>query len=102
MNQYEQYMRLDSYGGALLGVALTNYATGKTDVLKKIIAFLPGGTLGLIALNGAGGLAVMNLMGGVELNAQSGIVAAVTALAYNIGKSMLSTDMQATLDGTKQ
>lgn len=100
--QYEEMMRLNSGGGALLGVALTNYAAGQLGFLKTVISVFPGSSLGFIAVNAAGGVAVMNLIGGAPLDERTVAVAGVAAVAYRVAVGMLSTDMQNKLNGSNQ
>jgi len=101
MGDYMEHLQLATGGGALIGVAVTNYLAGSTGVIKKLLAMLPAGNAGLILLNGAGGVAVMNLAGGAPLDARTVMYGAGAAVVYHVAVGMLSADMQATLNGTK-
>jgi len=96
---YQKFLQLNSVGGAALGVALAHYAAGKLGFLETLIKWIPGGPFGLMAADGAGGLAIMYAMGGAPLDANSVIVAGGTAVAMNMILGMLPADLQNKLSG---
>lgn len=93
------YSGLDSAGGALVGVALTNYATGKLDFLKELVNKLPANTFWLIGINAAGGVATMHFVGKAPVNGQTIIMAGGVAFAYHALVGILDTSLQNTLNG---
>lgn len=91
-----EYAQLNSAGGALLGVALANYAQGKLGIVGWVVNALP---VGHIAVNAAAGIAVMNLIGEAPLDARTVVIGGGVAVAYNVVVGMLSADLQAKLNG---
>lgn len=96
---YQRFLQLNSVGGAAVGVALTHYAAGKLGFLKTVIGILPAGHLGLMAIDGAGGVAIMYAIGGAPLDANTLIIAGGTAVAMNMILNFLPANIQDTLGG---
>lgn len=97
MDRLGQYTGLESGGGALAGVAITNFAQGKLGILNKVVDYLP---MGHIAINTVGGIAIMNLIGEAPLDVKTVVVAGGVAVLYNVAVGMLSADLQNKLNGT--
>jgi hypothetical protein len=95
-----EYMTLDTGLGALGGVAVINYAQGQLGFLKKIAGMLPGANLGFIAVNAAGGIAVMHFIGEAPLEGRTFVIGAGVAVVYHVAVGMLPTTMQNMLNGT--
>lgn len=96
---YQKFLQLNSVGGAAIGVALTHYALGKLGYLETVIKWIPTGNFALMAVDGAGGAAIMVAVGGVEVDANTLIVAGGTAIAMNMILNMLPQNLQDTLSG---
>ncbi len=95
-----KWMQMNSVGGALLGVSLTNYATGKLGILQKIVSYLPASNLAFIAVNAAGGVLTMSTFGGAQMDSIETItVAVVTAVAYNALLEVVPGDVHNKLSG---
>lgn len=96
---YSQFARLNSAGGAAIGVGLGHYAFGKLGFFAWLIEKLPGGNIVPIAVDAAAGVAVMNVVGEAPINVNTIVMAGGVAIAMNMLLTVLPQNLQDTLSG---